>query len=384
MKNNGLRDRLTWFWHNHFVTQLEKYICPSWMYDYHRLLQKHALGNLKDFVYEIGICPAMLVYLNNVQNTRFQPNENFARELYELFTLGVDNGYTQSDIVETARAVTGYNEIVGNILCGEIKFNAFFWDSGNKTIFGKTGAWNYKDVIDILFDSKKKEISEHITRKLYQQFVSPDVNEAVVLQWSQLFVANNFEIAPLMKAILSSVHFFDEHNLSVIIPGHIEYFLIMINEIGYTENDEILSLLSYSGDDYSQRMFSPTDVSGWPGNRAWITSSSLPFRIDGANKLMAYFYVKEGNSFEPLRSFVKGFTTSNDNVLVIVKDIVNFVLPRGLQFENEYNDAIKVFKGDIPENYFNSGQWNLDWEYAPVQIYLLLVYLANLPEFQLR
>ena len=109
MLDNGAKERITLFWHNHFVTRFEDYFCPSWMYTYHQLLQTHALGNFREFVYEMGKTPAMLVFLNGVQNNRFEPNENYARELFELFTLGQDNGYTQQDIVETARALTGWN-----------------------------------------------------------------------------------------------------------------------------------------------------------------------------------------------------------------------------------------------------------------------------------
>ena len=384
MKNNGLRDRMSWFWHNHFVTKLEKYLCPSWMYDYHRLLQKHALGNFKTFVKEMGTSPAMLVFLDGIQNTRFQPNENYARELYELFTLGVDNGYTQQDIVQTARALSGWNGLDVNNLCGNVTFIPGFWDPGVKTIFGQTGTWGYNDVVDLLFSQRPVQISEHIVRKIYKSFINPDVSEEMVTQFATLFRNNNFELAPLMKAMLSSEHFFDEHNFSTIIPGNIEYFMTFLNEIGYAEDADILTLLSYTGQDYDQRMFNPTDVSGWPGNRAWITSSSIPFRTDSIQQLMGYYYVKNGNSLEDLRTFVRGFESNSTNTLVIVKSIIDYLLPKGLQFENEYNDAIKVFKAEIPENYFTSGQWNMDWEYAPAQIFLLLSHIALYPEFQLR
>ena len=140
------------------------------MYEYHHLLQKHALGNFKEFVKEMGLTPAMLVFLDGFQNTRFQPNENFARELYELFTLGVDNGYTQSDIVETAKAVSGWNGLDINNLCGTVDFIPSFWDPAKKTIFGKTGNWTYNDVIDLLFTERPVQISEYICRKLYKHF----------------------------------------------------------------------------------------------------------------------------------------------------------------------------------------------------------------------
>lgn len=108
MLSNSLRGRFTMFWHNHFVTKLEDYWCPSWMYNYYQTLHNYAFGNFKDFTRAIGITPAMIVFLNGYQNTAEEPNENYARELLELFTLGVNNGYTQTDIVNIARAFTGY------------------------------------------------------------------------------------------------------------------------------------------------------------------------------------------------------------------------------------------------------------------------------------
>ncbi len=386
MKSNGLRDRMSWFWHNHFVTKLSKYICPSWMYEYHQLLQKHALGNFKNFVKEMGTSSAMLVFLDGVQNTRFQPNENYARELFELFTLGVDNGYTQQDIVNTARALSGWNGLDVNNLCGSIIFIPTFWDPGLKTIFGKTGNYGYSEVIDLLFAERAIQISEYITRKLYKSFVNPDVNENMVKAFAKILRDGNFEMAPLMKVMLSSEHFFDEPTMSTIIPGHIEFFMTFLNEMNYANDDQILTLLAYSGSDFDQQMFDPTDVSGWPGNRSWITSSSLPYRIDGIRNLMGYYYVKNGNSLEDLRVLAKSLTIEADqgNVQVVTRSIINYFLPKGLQNESDYNDATAVFKADVPENYYTSGQWNLDWEYSPYQVYVLINHIANLPEFQLR
>ena len=160
--------------------------------------------------------------------------------------------------------------------------------------------------------------------------------------------------------------------------------MTFLNEMGYPHDDQIITLLAYSGMDYDQQIFNPTDVSGWPGNRSWITSSSLPYRIDGIRNLIGYFYSISGNNLDQLRLLAKSLTTDEGNVAEVTKSIVNYFLPKGLQNPSDYNDATVVFKADVPENYFTSGQWNLDWEYAPLQVYLLIVYVSNLPEFQLR
>ncbi len=385
MKNNGLRDRMSLFWGNHFVTKIDTYVCPAWMYRYHLLLQKHALGNFKTFVHEMGLTPAMLIFLNNIQNTRFQPNENYARELMELFTLGVDNGYTQQDIVNVARAISGWNGIDQTNLCGDVTFIQPFWDPGQKTIFGKTGAWGYDDVINLLFTERAVQISEYICRKLYINFVNPDVSIDTIKALGKVMRDNNFEIAPVMKAMLGSEHFFDDATIGTIIPGHIEHFLTFVREVGYREEAELVTALGYSASEYNQQVFNPTDVAGWPGNRAWINTGSFPYRAEGILNIMGYYYAKNGNKLEELRLLAKALTADNEtNPEIVCTAITNYFLPNGLQKPTDYNDALVVFKGEVPENYFQSGQWNLDWEYAPAQVLFLINHLANLPEFQLK
>jgi hypothetical protein len=349
------------------------------MYRYHSLLQKHALGNFKTFVSEIGLTPAMLIFLNNIQNTRFQPNENYARELLELFTLGVDNGYTQMDITNVARAITGWNGIDQTNLCGDVTFVQPFWDPGQKTIFGKTGNWGYDDVINLLFTERAVQISEYICRKLYVDFVNPDVNEDMVKLLAKVFRDNNFEIAPVMKALLQSEHFFDDANVGTIIPGHIAYFLTFLNEIGYQEDKELLYAVGYSASEFNEQIFNPTDVAGWPGNRNWITTNSFPYRVEGILNIIRYNFNLNGEMLEEYRAFAKGLTmASESNAEKVCRAIVDYILPNGLQKESDYQDALAVFKAEIPENYFELGLWNLDWEYAPAQVVFLIVHLSNM------
>lgn len=386
MINNGLRDRMSWFWHNHFVTKLDDYGCPSWMYRYHKVLQKYALGNFKEFVYEIGITPAMLIFLNNIQNTRFEQNENYARELYELFTLGADNGYTQADIEETARAITGWSGLDADNYCGDVRFTNYYWDPGEKTIFGQTGNWNYDDVIDILFIERAQELSTFICRKLYTHFVNPVADDQIIEDLAQTFRNSNFELRPVLLQLFASEHFFDEANLGTIIPGHIELGLTFINEMGYEPDRNLLQYVIYSADDFDQRIFNPTDVSGWPGNRNWITSSALFYRWEIVESIVGYFYQYDESSVEVLRKFTLSFIDEEDvnDVVKVTQEIIHYLLPNGFQHEQEYDEAIAVFKAEVPENYFTNGSWNLYWEYAPIQIFFLIKHLSTQPEYQLK
>ncbi len=385
MQENGLRDRMSWFWHNHFVTRHEDYLCPSYLYQYHHLLQKHAVGNFKDFVKDIGLTPAMLVFLNGVQSTKFDINENYARELYELFTLGVDNGYTQEDIVNTARALTGWNGLDVNDFCGPISFVPAFFDDGEKTIFGQTGNWGYDDVIDILFEQKSVEISEFICAKLYRHFVNPTEDEEIIIQLAETFRNSDFNISAVLRRLFKSEHFFDSAHIGTIIPGHIEYFMMFVNELGFDYDANLTFSIGYSASDFDQAIFNPTDVSGWPGNRNWVTSQSLPYRWEGITNIMGYYYSIQNESIEQLRNLAINLSSPTEtDPVFIVNTIVDFLLPKGFQHQTEYDEALAVFKGEVPENYFTDGLWNLNWEYVPFQMFELLVHIANQPEFQLK
>jgi uncharacterized protein (DUF1800 family) len=206
MIENPVRAKLTLFWQNHFVTRFEQYACPSWMYQYYRVLESRCFGNFKDFTKEIGVTPAMLVFLNGVQNTRFNPNENYARELFELFTLGRDQGYTQMDITEAARALTGWNGF--SELCAPIDFLPLLHDSGAKTIFGRRSNWGYDGLHEVLFEERAMTIARHICGKLYRYYISPDVDAALVEELALVLLAGDFELEPVYRVLFKSERFF--------------------------------------------------------------------------------------------------------------------------------------------------------------------------------
>ncbi|NNE77977.1 MAG: DUF1800 domain-containing protein, partial [Pricia sp.] len=280
MLNNNLRDRLSFFWSNHFVTELDVYECNAFLYKYIDCLQRNSLGNFKTFVSEIGLTDAMLYYLDGVYNNGKNPNENYGRELYELFTLGEGNAYTEQDIIETARALTGYVER-GEIGCEAVLFRADRHDTGSKTILGQTGNWGYDDVMDILFAQRSNEIAEFISRKLYEFFVHPDSNDdagnaqTIISGMATTFLANNFEIAPVLSQLFKSQHFFDDEAIGVIIKSPIDFYFNILKESSFSYDDTtVASLVNYSGM-LSQRLFDPVDVAGWQRDRSWINTNFM-------------------------------------------------------------------------------------------------------------
>ena len=380
MLANGVRGKWSLFWHNHFVTRLETYFCPSYMYQYHKLLQTNALGNFKNFVIEMGKTPAMLAFLNGAQNTRFNPNENYARELYELFALGRDNGYTQEDIVQTARALTGWNSLAE--FCGPINFLPAFFDPGQKTIFGKTGAWNYDDVHNLLFQERADKVAQYICTKIYRNFVSPEIDETIVTQLAGIFISNNFEIAPVLRTLFKSEHFFDDANIGVIVKSPLESVLSFIKEgdYGVQWTNELLDGVIYLAAQLGQDLFNPIDVAGWQGNRIWINSNTLTGRWQALRFVIFTLYQYYPES---LRNLAISLSNNANDADFITELIANHYLPNGMQTPEEYDRATISFKAEIPGHYFNDGGWNLAWETAPAQVALLLDHLIRKPEFQL-
>lgn len=394
MLNNNLRDRLSFFWSNHFVTELDVYDCNSFLYYYINCLQRNAIGNFRDFTSEIGLTSAMLYYLDGVFNNGNNPNENYARELYELFTLGEGNGYTEQDVVETARALTGYVER-GEEGCTQVTFRADRFDAGTKTILGQTGNWGYDDVISILFQQRPNEIAEFICRKLYEFFVHPDsrdeANNAQVIidGMAATFLANDFEIAPVLRQLFKSQHFFDDEAIGVIIKSPIDFYFNTLKETSFAYTDTTVSeMLNYSRL-LSQEVFDPIDVAGWQRDRTWINTNFIIGRWLTIESMLEAFYQADNEQFRSLGLSISGNTglTSN-NPDEVSRLIIDFILPKGLLNDGEYQKAYDIFRSDVEDAYYEGGNqvsWTLaTWPAAPFQVYLLLQYLARQPEFQLK
>ena len=396
---NNLRDRLSFFWSNHLVTELDIYDCNSFLYYYVNCLQRNAIGNFKTFVSEMGLTSAMLYYLDGVYNNGNNPNENYARELYELFTLGEGNGYTEQDIIETARALSGYVER-GELGCEAVTFDATRHDAGTKTILGQTGNWGYDQVMDILFQQRPNEIAGFICQKLYEFFVHPDGNDdagnaqAIISGMANTFIANNFEIAPVLSQLFKSEHFFDEDAIGVIIKSPFDLYLNFINESGFTYNDDTLNFAMSSSNLLGQTLFDPTDVAGWQRDRQWINTNFMIGRWLTAEVFLEAFYQNDPEQFRTLAMDAVGPADSNtSNPEIVVRAIVDKITPKGLLTQQDFDNAMDAFKiDDVPEDYYSpdyypggSGLWMLAVsQEPPLQVFLLLMHLSRQPEFQLK
>jgi uncharacterized protein (DUF1800 family) len=262
-----LREKMILFWHNHFATSGNfAYLCQV----QHNTLRKHALGSFRDMLHAISKDPAMILWLNNQENKKDAPNENFAREVMELFTLGEGNGYKENDIKNAARAFTGW--AVNKK--GEFEFREKQHDFEEKEVFGKKGNFNGEDIISMLLE--KPQVAEYICRKIYKTFVNSEVDEARVKELAVRFRSNDYDIADLVRTIFVSDWFYEDKNIGCIIISPVE-LIVRFKKLCKLEvdDDQMGALQQVLG----QTLFLPPNVAGWKGGRGWIDTSSLVQRL---------------------------------------------------------------------------------------------------------
>lgn len=263
---NPFLEKMTLFWANVFVCK-----DPQTLHilQYNNTLRKHALGNFGDFVKAIAREPSMSKYLNNRVNSKSKPNENFARELMELFTLGEGN-YSEKDIKEAARAFTGwkyYRE-------GTFKLDRSQHDYGLKTFFGKSGNFDGDDIIDIILE--QKQCASFICEKIYKFFVNPRLNKSHLNEMVDIFY-KNYDIKSLMRHIFMSDWFYNEENIGSKIKSPIELLVGIKRTVPFEfeKQNELFFVQKVLG----QNLLYPPNVAGWKGDKSWIDSNSLMFRM---------------------------------------------------------------------------------------------------------
>jgi len=381
MLDDSLRARMVLFWKNHFVTEFGSYECASALWRYYNILFNNCLGNFKDFTLAIGKTHAMLVYLSGAYNVASDPNENYARELFELFTLGINNGYSENDIVEAARALTGWS--CGIYDCTPEFFDSSNFDAGSKTIFGQTGNFDFETLHDVLFTEREDEIAYYICEKLYKYFVYSDPDSAIITELASTFKNNDWEILPVMKQLLKSEHFFDEAVIGSSVKAPIDTFMSYVKSTNLDPSTDFqewwMNSIQWWCYQLGQETFSPVNVAGWPGQRDWINETTLTKRWNFQNTLI---YTHNEGARSKLLAMAQGVTSNSNDPIVITQAFIEHYLARPLS-GSSLQAAIDRFKGDVPENYYDNGTWSLSYPGADYQILNLLDYLTGLPEFQL-
>ena len=262
-----LREKISLFWHGHFACRV---INSYYQQELLQVIRENALGNFRSLLKGVSKSASMLQFLNNQQNKKQHPNENFAREVMELFTMGRGN-YTENDVKEAARAFTGW----GFNLQGEFVFRRNLHDEGSKTVLGKTGNFEGDDIIELLL--QQKQTAKFITKKIYKYLVNEIVDDAKVEWLSNRFYQNDYDIKKLLEDIFTSDWFYLEKNIGIKIKSPVE-LLAGIRRLLPMEMENDQSQLLFQRT-LGQVLFYPPNVAGWPGGRNWIDSSSLMLRL---------------------------------------------------------------------------------------------------------
>lgn len=375
-----IMEKMIVFWHNHMPVQIQDIPLASLAYFYVKVLNDYALGNFKTLVKQITVDPAMLYYLNGRLNTKNAPDENYARELQELFTLGKgpNSKYTEDDVKAAARVLTGFN-INFTTTPFSTGFSAVNHDStnktfssfyGNKTVSGKTGvtagSLELDDLLGLIFSVD--EVSKHICRKLYRFFVYYEIDTNaetnVIEPLAKIFRDNNYEIKPVLKALLESEHFYDQWNRACVIKDPLTHQAGLVRQwemsfptaTDYETNYQIYAVGSYFGQITQMNLGDPPSVSGWEAwyqmplyHRIWLNSDSLPKRNQFQDYLMWIGHKVKSFTFIVDPWVVTKQFSDPKNADTLITDACEFLLPLALSSSQIASLKEILLPGGIPD-----------------------------------
>lgn len=296
-----LEEKMTLFWHNHFATADYKVNNSQWMWKQNETFRRHALGNFRTLMQAMTRDPAMLVWLDGRDNRNGKPNENFAREILELFSMGVGSGYTEKDIQEAARAFTGwrYDDRVKSFI-----YDPHLHDDGAKTIFGQTGNFHGDEVIDII--CRQPQTARFLATKLWKYFAHDNPTAAELAPLEQAYFKSGFDMREVMKVLLTSPGFYSPAAFYSKIKSPVEFAVLTMRTM-----DAPLTLANGIGnavERMGQDLFNPPNVKGWLEGKDWINTRTLLARVNFASNV-AYEAQRRGILPQLIRTGLLGQST---------------------------------------------------------------------------
>jgi len=343
--------------------------------------------------------------LNGKQNRAGAPNENYARELLELFTMGPfdaqgNENYTQRDIEEIARALTGWVVRKTEL---SVLFRPNRFDDGQKTFFGRTGPWGYDDVIDILFEERADQIAAFLARKLYVAFIYAAPDESLVAELAQVVLDHNFEMAPVVSALLGSAHFFDDQVVGARVKSPTELLVGLLRDLDAAPPPKIMNNLWRYSERLGQEVLNPPNVAGWPGHHAWLTTTTFVQRrsyldqflrqLDRNDALdLVALAEKLHDPDDALAAFTLPVALAQHLLSVpldlldlptanldFAGDLANNPIPDEIAYGPAYiRDLTRLFLDGVPWY-----EWDLQLSNAPRHVRTYILALTLLPEYQL-
>ncbi len=328
--NRPLEEKMTLFWHNHFATGYDKVKDAVAMQRQNNLFRQHALDNFDVIVKAVARDPAMLRWLDSNTNRKGSPNENWARELFELFTLGIGN-YSEQDVKESARAFTGWFERMGAFY-----FNKAQHDGGNKTVLGQSGTLNGDDVIDIAL--RQPAAGRFLAHKLITFFVTDQPSEGFVSSISKVYFDSQYSVRAMVQAILSSDEFQSEANYRAQVKSPADYLVGMVKSLGVSNPNKMLAIaMRQMGMD----LYNPPSVKGWDWGTDWVSTNTYFARANIANSILS-----QRDKGKPLYTDILGLLHNNN--ASNGGDATNYLL--GLLTDDNVSDGVRQKLRDYASN----------------------------------
>ncbi|MEO8584121.1 MAG: DUF1800 family protein, partial [Flavitalea sp.] len=397
-----INEKMVLFWHHHFSVQKEEVPDATMIYRHHNLLRTNVLGNVRDLTKEITIDPAMLYHLNGYLNSKLAPDENYARELQELFTVGtgIHSLYTEDDVIAAARVLTGWRVNddtwtafvdANNHDTGNKSFSSFY---NNTTISGSTDAKTEIDhFINMIFSTE--ESSRYFCRKLYRWFVYSNIDDnvesTVIGPLAEIFRNNNFEVKPVLLALFKSEHFFDQANMACYIKSPYDFIIGTLREFNapfpdytdYQTGYPLFNALYLQAKEMQQDLFQPPDVSGWAAYHQepmfydlWVNSNSLPRSAGFTDTMFEQNLVN-------LRNFA-AYSSNPSDPDQLVSDVTKLLLQYPLSDNAKIYVKNKYLLNNTSDNTIWTNAWNgNNYSVIDPSLNSMFKFIANLPEFHL-
>jgi uncharacterized protein (DUF1800 family) len=364
-----LQEKLTLFWHGHFATQQSVVQNSYTLYHQNQLFREHGAGNFGGLLYGIVHDPVMIRYLDNNLNVKGHANENLAREIMELFAMGVDQGYTEADIREAARALTGYTYDNNT---GQFRFQHDKHDTSDKTVFGKTGPWTGDDLVNLLLD--QPATARFISLKLFEFFAHKEPGSETVDSLASVLRTNQYELGPMLKNLFLSEVFYSEAAMGTQIKSPTQLVVGMLRDVGIKQvanYGEIDGMIQNMG----QQLFEPPDVKGWREGRSWISANRLFLRYNATANLMQSVAQPGGRRGADLVDVLASAEckTAADVVNCLAKTC--FAKPLNEQQRQKVAD----FLGELPPQ----PEWANQRDNINGRLRAVLVLMLSTPEYQL-
>lgn len=420
-QDRSIREKMNFFWHNFFASETNEIGNAQYVYKHHDLLRTSCLGNYKTLVKNITIDPAILVYLNGQLNTATAPDENYGRELQELFTVGKEGGapYSENDVKEASKVLSGWRNNSTSITSyfdstrhntSNKIFSSFY---NNTTIVGRTGATagdlELNDLLNMIFNTQ--EVAKHVCRRLYRWFVYYDIDATtetnIITPLANILRTNNYEIKPVLNTLFKSEHFFDVLNQGCLIKNPIDLMVGMCRELNvvfpdasdYVSNYGLWNWIVSYGTLMQQNLGDPPDVAGWKAyyqvpqfHEIWINSDTLPRRNQFTDTMML-----TGYTFNTKKIIIDGTefakTLSNPgDPNILITDVIKYLFRIDLSITSKNQLKKDILLGGQSQDYYWTNVWvqfinnpadTANTNLVKTRIRDLIKYFMNLAEYQL-